>query len=122
MHTHTACRELNNVAKGPLMSEAADASAALSFESLRRSRATVEDFARSYFPLHGLPMDRFLQVMDVFVFIEASLYEADEAVEAEVEEAADAIPQLIDPIQWLPRLPPVGSTNMDLHTRFAAYL
>ena len=29
----------------------------LSFESLRRARATVEDFARSYFPLHCLPVD-----------------------------------------------------------------
>lgn len=61
----------------------------LGYEALRRSRATVEDFARSYFFLHGMPVDAFLQIMDVLIFVEASLYEVDEFVEAQVEEAAD---------------------------------
>eukprot|EP00971_Amphidinium_carterae_P206380 4095654-Amphidinium_carterae.1 len=59
--------------------------ATLSAKSLQRARATVEDFVRSYFPLHGLPLDAFLNFMDVLMFIEASLYECDERVEVEVE-------------------------------------
>eukprot|EP00928_Gymnodinium_smaydae_P097460 TRINITY_DN8833_c0_g2_i1.p1 TRINITY_DN8833_c0_g2~~TRINITY_DN8833_c0_g2_i1.p1 ORF type:complete len:386 (-),score=90.50 TRINITY_DN8833_c0_g2_i1:6-1163(-) len=70
----------------------------LSFESLRRARATVEDFARSYFPLHRVPVDAFLNFMDVLYFVEASLYESDERNEQE----AERLGQLADASGGLP--------------------
>ena len=63
----------------------------LSFESLRRSRATVEDFVRSYFYLHRIPLDAFLNFMDVLIYVEASIYEADERNEAEAEDGMEGM-------------------------------
>mmetsp|Transcript_10518 Transcript_10518/g.19053 ORF Transcript_10518/g.19053 Transcript_10518/m.19053 type:complete len:348 (+) Transcript_10518:176-1219(+) len=87
--------------------------ATLSAESLQRARATVEDFVRSYFPLHGLPLDAFLNFMDVLIFIEASLYECDERVEAEVEhgktEKADEVAGVRDALASAARKDPVFS-------------
>jgi len=51
----------------------------ISFHALQRARTTIEDFALSYLPMHGLsPQDGLLRFLDVLVFVSAALYELDE--------------------------------------------
>jgi hypothetical protein len=51
----------------------------ISLHALQRARTTVEDFALSYLPLHGLaPQEGLLRFLDVLVFTSAALYELDE--------------------------------------------
>ena len=51
----------------------------VSLRGLTRARTTVEDFSKSYLPLHGLhPHDGLLRHLDVLVYVSASLYELDE--------------------------------------------
>ena len=53
--------------------------ATVSLRGLTRARTTIEDFAKSYLPLHGLhPHDGLLRHLDVLVYVSASLYEMDE--------------------------------------------
>ena len=53
----------------------------VSARGLARARGTVEDFVLSCFPVLGLPVTDALAFGDVLYFVEASLYEADEANE-----------------------------------------
>ena len=54
----------------------------ISLHALQRARTTIEDFALSYLPLHGLaPQEGLLRFLDVLVFVSAALYELDEANE-----------------------------------------
>lgn len=54
----------------------------ISYKALQRSRTTIEDFAKSYFPLHGLePAEGLFQYLDIFVYVEATIYEMDEGNE-----------------------------------------
>ena len=50
----------------------------LSARALAKARGTVEDFARSYMPLLGLPVDDVLCFADSLYFVAGSLYELDE--------------------------------------------
>lgn len=54
----------------------------LSFKALQRARTTLEDFALSYFPLHGLPPTAFFKHSDVLTFVEGLIYQMDEDNEA----------------------------------------
>ena len=61
----------------------AETTPTVSFRALRRARRTVEDFARTYLPLHGVaPLDGLCRFLDVLVWAEATIYAADEANEA----------------------------------------
>ena len=44
----------------------------------RRARHTIEDFVKSYFPLHSLQTEDFLRWWDVLVYAEAVIYQLDE--------------------------------------------
>lgn len=50
----------------------------VSFAALERARGTLEDFARTYLPLHGLDPFEFLRYMPALSFVEAAIYAADE--------------------------------------------
>ena len=50
----------------------------ISARALAKARGTVEDFARSYMPLLGLPVDDVLCFADSLYFVAGSLYELDE--------------------------------------------
>ena len=50
----------------------------ISAKALTKARGTVEDFARSYMPLLGLPVDDVLCFADSLYFVAGSLYELDE--------------------------------------------
>ena len=51
----------------------------ISLHALQRARTTIEDFALSYLPMHGLaPQDGLLRFLDVLVYVSAALYELDE--------------------------------------------
>ena len=50
----------------------------ISARALAKARGTVEDFARSYMPLLGLPVDDALCFADSLYFVAGSLYELDE--------------------------------------------
>ena len=50
----------------------------LSARALAKARGTIEDFARSYMPLLGLPVDDVLCFADSLYFVAGSLYELDE--------------------------------------------
>ena len=50
----------------------------ISARALAKARGTVEDFARSYMPLIGLPVDDVLCFADSLYFVAGSLYELDE--------------------------------------------
>eukprot|EP00629_Pelagomonadales_sp_RCC1024_P005662 CAMPEP_0119292474 /NCGR_PEP_ID=MMETSP1329-20130426/44223_1 /TAXON_ID=114041 /ORGANISM="Genus nov. species nov., Strain RCC1024" /LENGTH=92 /DNA_ID=CAMNT_0007293315 /DNA_START=108 /DNA_END=383 /DNA_ORIENTATION=+ len=66
----------------PWMPAASDpATPTISAKALAKARGTVEDCARSYFPLFGLPVDDVLCFADTLYFVAASLYELDEANE-----------------------------------------
>jgi len=54
----------------------------LSLHGLERARTTVEDFCKSYLPLHGVLLEAAFLHLDVIVYVSASLYELDEANEA----------------------------------------
>ena len=55
---------------------------AISLHGLSRARSTIEDFCKSYLPLHGLePGEGLFRFLDAFVYVSASLYELDEANE-----------------------------------------
>jgi hypothetical protein len=57
----------------------ADAESAhtISFRALQRCRTTMEDFASTYFPLHGLSLPRDLfRFLDVLLYVEATIYQA----------------------------------------------
>lgn len=54
----------------------------ISLHALQRSRTTLEDFAASYLPLHGLAQADYFAHSDVLTFVSAALYELDEANEA----------------------------------------
>ena len=51
---------------------------AVSYAALERSRGTLEDFARTYLPLHGLEPFDFMRFMPQLCFVEAAIYAADE--------------------------------------------
>ncbi|CAL8468971.1 g8512 [Coccomyxa elongata] len=54
----------------------------ISFNALRRSRTTIEDFVQTYFPYHNMqiPQD-FFKYLDLVLFVEATIYQADETNE-----------------------------------------
>lgn len=54
----------------------------VSFKALERARGTLEDFARTYFPLHGLDTFAFMRFLPALCFVEAAIYEADEKNES----------------------------------------
>ncbi|CAL5221125.1 g3261 [Coccomyxa viridis] len=55
----------------------------ISFRSLKRARTTIEDFALTYFPYHGLKIpEDFFKHLDILVFVEATIYAVDEANES----------------------------------------
>ena len=62
--------------------------ATISARSLAKARGTVEDLARSYFPVFGLPVDDVLCFADSVYFVAASLYEIDELNEVGAPAAA----------------------------------
>ncbi|KAK9915244.1 hypothetical protein WJX75_006595 [Coccomyxa subellipsoidea] len=54
----------------------------ISYNALRRSRTTIEDFVQTYFPYHRLEFPKaFFEYLDILVFVEATIYQADEANE-----------------------------------------
>uniref|UniRef100_A0A383VVX6 Uncharacterized protein n=1 Tax=Tetradesmus obliquus TaxID=3088 RepID=A0A383VVX6_TETOB len=61
----------------------------ISFKALQRCRTTIEDFACTYFPLHGLDVAQGLfQYLDILLFVEATIYQMDEENEALCEQLA----------------------------------
>ncbi|PNW70419.1 hypothetical protein CHLRE_17g719050v5 [Chlamydomonas reinhardtii] len=51
----------------------------ISFKALQRSRQTLEDFSKTYFPYIGLKLpDDLLKYLDVLVWVEATIYQLDE--------------------------------------------
>lgn len=57
----------------------------ISARALAKARGTVEDFARSYMPLLGLPVTDVLCFADSLYVVAASLYELDELNEQELD-------------------------------------
>ena len=53
----------------------------LSFHALRKSRTTLQDFSKFYFPLRGLVQSDFFRWLPLLVFVEASIYALDGANE-----------------------------------------
>ena len=53
----------------------------LSFHALRKSRTTLQDFSKFYFPLRGLAQSDFFRWLPLLVFVEASIYALDGANE-----------------------------------------
>ena len=64
----------------------------ISARALAKARGTVEDFARSYMPLLGLPVDDVLCFADSLYFVAGSLYELDELNERGGDRGVAAIP------------------------------
>ncbi|KAL0040950.1 hypothetical protein WJX79_011112 [Trebouxia sp. C0005] len=63
----------------PVVSKKAADARTISYKALKRSRTTIEDFVKSYFPLHGLDPSRdVFTYLDVLVFVEATIYQMDE--------------------------------------------
>ncbi|GMH33411.1 hypothetical protein BSKO_01245 [Bryopsis sp. KO-2023] len=54
----------------------------ISFTALKRARRTLEDFALSYFPLHGLDLKDYIHHQHIFNFVEGLIYQTDDANEA----------------------------------------
>ena len=52
--------------------------ATVSFRALNRARTTLDDFVKSYFPLHSLSPTAFFQWLPIFTFVEATIYRLDE--------------------------------------------
>ena len=50
--------------------------------SRQKARTTIEDFALSYLPLHGLGVEDFFKFWDVLCYVEAAIYSMDEENEA----------------------------------------
>jgi hypothetical protein len=50
----------------------------ISYRSLRRARHTLDDFAKTYLPFHGLHAVDFFNYMPLLVFVECSIYQMDE--------------------------------------------
>ena len=48
----------------------------------QKARTTIEDFALSYLPLHGLGVEAFFKFWDVLCYVEAAIYSMDEENEA----------------------------------------
>jgi hypothetical protein len=48
----------------------------------QKARTTIEDFALSYLPLHGLTVEGFFKYWDVLCYVEAAIYGMDEENEA----------------------------------------
>ena len=46
-----------------------------------RAKRTVADFVRTYFPLHGLKPEDFLDYWDILIFVEGTIYQLDEVNE-----------------------------------------
>lgn len=62
-----------------LVSEKAADTRTISYKALKRSRTTIEDFVKSYFPLQGLdPAQDVFKYLDILVFVEATIYQMDE--------------------------------------------
>ena len=53
----------------------------ISFHALRKSRTTLQDFSKFYFPLRGLAQSDFFRWLPLLVFVEASIYALDGANE-----------------------------------------
>ncbi|KAJ1463242.1 hypothetical protein M885DRAFT_610256 [Pelagophyceae sp. CCMP2097] len=68
----------------------------VSARGLAKARGTVEDFVKSCFPLLGLPLEDVLAFGDVLYFVEASLYDADEANEAGESASLGALYRFLD--------------------------
>lgn len=67
-----------SIATRVVSGKAADART-ISYKALKRSRTTIEDFVKSYFPLHGLdPAQDVFKYLDILVFVEATIYQMDE--------------------------------------------
>lgn len=50
----------------------------VSFHGLKRAQTTIEDFTKTYFPLHDLSALDFFKYLPILTFVEATIYQMDE--------------------------------------------